>query len=132
MPRRGLHRRVTKEHPHPAGGRFDDLPIDEPWPGVRRCAFDTQHATITRYEFEPGAEFPLHSHEQEQITLMQEGHVEFTVDGNVKPLGPGDWSVVPPGVPHGLRAGADGARFLAIVVPRRESPHAYTVVDTEQ
>jgi quercetin dioxygenase-like cupin family protein len=122
---------VTKADTNPIAGCFDDLPVDEPWPGVRRCAFDTQHATITRYEFEPGAEFPLHSHPQEQITLIQDGGVEFSVGGEVKPLRPGDWSVVPPNVPHGLRAGDGGARFLAIVVPKRDSPHAYTVVESE-
>ena len=123
---------MSKPNAGPESGCFDDLPVDEPWPGVRRCAFDTQHATITRYEFEAGAEFPLHNHPQEQITLVQEGEVEFTVDGDVKRLGPGDWSVVPPDVPHGLRAGAGGARFLAIVVPKRDSPHAYNVVEAER
>jgi quercetin dioxygenase-like cupin family protein len=117
---------------NPAAGHFDDLSVDEPWPGVRRCSFDSEHATITRYEFDPGAEFPLHSHPQEQITIVQEGEVEFTVGGEVSHLGPGDWSVVPPDVPHGLRAGDGGARFLAMIVPRRESAHAYTVVDTER
>jgi quercetin dioxygenase-like cupin family protein len=116
--------------PDPASGSFHDLPVDEPWPGVRRCAFDSQEATITQYDFDAGAEFPLHSHPQEQITLVQEGDLELTVGNSVKRLGPGDWSVVPPDVPHGISAGADGARFLAIVVPKRTSPHAYTVVDT--
>ena len=128
MPRRGLYRRVSK--PDPASGSFDELPLDEPWPGVRRRAFDSQGATVTQYEFEAGAEFPLHSHPQEQITLVQEGDLDLTVGDSVKRLGPGDWSVVPPDVPHGIRSGENGARFIAIVLPRRDSPHAYTVVTT--
>lgn len=108
-------------------GRFDELPLDEPWPGVHRRVLDSARATVTGYEFEAGAQFPLHSHPQEQITLVEEGEVEFTIGGEVKRLSPGDWSVIPPNVEHGLRAGPDGARFLAIIVPRRESPNAYTL-----
>jgi quercetin dioxygenase-like cupin family protein len=109
-------------------GRFDAIAADEPWPGVRRRAFDSEGATVTRYEFEPGAVFPTHNHPQEQITLIDAGQVEFTVDGRTERLGPGEWSVVAPNVAHGLRAGPAGARFLAIIVPRRESGDAYTVM----
>jgi quercetin dioxygenase-like cupin family protein len=106
--------------------------MDEPWPGVRRRAFDSQGATVTQYEFEPDSEFPLHSHPQEQITLIAEGDVELTVAGEVKRLSPGDWSVIPGGVEHGIRTGGTGARFVAIIVPRRESPNAYTVASKER
>jgi len=125
MPRGGLRRRVSWARAF--DGTFDALELDEPWPGVRRRAFDTEHATVTGYEFEPGAEFPLHSHPQEQITLVQEGDVELTADGETHRLGPGAWSVVAPGVVHGVRAGAEGARFVAIVVPRRATRNSYTV-----
>jgi quercetin dioxygenase-like cupin family protein len=116
---------VSRRTLEPEYGSFDALPLDEPWPGVRRSAFDAAGATVTRYEFEPGAVFPMHSHPQEQITVLQAGEAEFTVDGDVRVLRPGEWSVVPPGLEHGLRAGRSGARFLAIVVPRRERPDAY-------
>lgn len=112
-------------------GSFSELPVDEPWPGVRRRAFDSGKATVTAYDFEPGARFPIHSHPQEQITVVQRGEVEFTVGDEVQRLSPGDWSVVPAGVEHGLRAGEEGADFLAIIVPKRESPNAYTVSGKE-
>jgi quercetin dioxygenase-like cupin family protein len=108
-------------------GHLDDLPVDEPYEGVHRRTFSTEHATLTSYRFAAGASFPLHSHEQEQITVVQEGEVEFTVAGAVQRLSSGGWSVVGPGVEHGLRAGREGAAILAIIAPRRESPDAYTV-----
>ena len=129
MPRSGFRRRLSV--PEPIEGSFAELPVDEPWPGVRRRAFDSKGATVTQYEFDPGAEFPLHSHPQEQITLIAEGEVALTVAGEVKQLAPGDWSVIPGGVAHGITAGAEGARFVAIIVPRRESPNAYTVAARE-
>lgn len=116
---------MTRANTEPEFGNFDAIAVDEPYPGVRRTAFDTSRATVTRYEFEPGAVFPLHRHPQEQITVLEAGEAEFTVAGEVKVLRPGAWSVVPPGIEHGMTAGRSGARFLAIVVPRRERRDAY-------
>ncbi len=110
-------------------GTFDELPVDEPYPGLRRRAFDSAGATVTEYRFEPGARFPLHRHPQEQITLIAEGDVEMTTEGKVSRLGTGAWSVVGPDVEHGITAGSEGARILAIVVPRRSGPDALTVVE---
>jgi quercetin dioxygenase-like cupin family protein len=109
-------------------GRFDELPGEEVYPGVVRRSFSSAHATVTSYSFAPGASFPLHRHPQEQITLVQAGEVEMSVGEAVEPLSAGDWSVTPPELEHGLRAGPDGAQVVAIVVPRRESADAYTVV----
>ena len=118
---------MTRVNTKPEFGNFDAIALDEPYPGVRRAAFDTSRATVTRYEFEPGAVFPMHRHPQEQITVLEAGEAEFTVGDDVRVLRPGAWSVVPPGVEHGLAAGRSGARLLAIVVPRRERPDAYEV-----
>ena len=111
-------------------GRFDDLDAAEPYPGVVRRSFDSAKATVYRYEFTPGASFPIHRHAAEQITVIEAGEVEMTVDGEARRLRAGDWSVVAGDVEHGITAGTDGARILAIVVPRRESADAYTVVES--
>jgi len=108
-------------------GSFADLAAEEPYPGVRRRAFDTDRATVTRYEFEPGATFPLHRHPQEQITLIEAGDVELTVDGAVERMPTGSFSVVAADVEHGITAGPEGARFVAIVIPARSARDAYTV-----
>jgi quercetin dioxygenase-like cupin family protein len=117
------------EDPLVAVGRFDDDVADEPYPGVVRRSFSSDQATVTGYWFEPGAIFPIHHHAQEQITLVREGELEFTVGDRVHALSPGAWCVVAPGVEHGLTAGVEGAHVIAIVVPRRERPDAYSVVD---
>jgi quercetin dioxygenase-like cupin family protein len=110
-------------------GSFDALPHDKPYPGLERRAFDSAGATVTEYRFEAGAAFPLHRHPQEQITLIAEGEVEMTIDGRASQLRAGDWSVVAPEVEHGITAGPEGARIIAIVVPRRAGPDAITVVE---
>jgi quercetin dioxygenase-like cupin family protein len=112
-----------------AVGRFDDGVTDEPYPGVVRRGFNSERATVAAYSFEPGASFPIHHHQQEQITVVQEGELEFTVGDQVHALSTGAWCVVAPGVQHGLTAGAQGARVIAMVVPRRDRPDDYSVVD---
>jgi quercetin dioxygenase-like cupin family protein len=109
-------------------GSFESLPVEEPYPGLRRRTFDSAGATVNEYAFEPGASFPLHRHPQEQITLVEEGEVEMTIEGKVSRLTAGAWSVVGPDAEHGITAGAGGARILAIIVPRRKSADGYTVV----
>jgi quercetin dioxygenase-like cupin family protein len=109
-------------------GSFEQLPADQVYEGVARRSFSSERATVTSYTFLPGAEFPLHRHPQEQITLIQAGEVEMTVGEKVDRLGAGEWSVVEPDVEHGITAGPEGAAVVAIVVPRRESADAYTVL----
>lgn len=108
-------------------GTFGAIAEEEPFPGVRRRSFDAEGATITEYRFEPGATFPQHRHAQEQITLVAEGTLSMTIEDKESELGPGGWSVVGPQVEHGITAGAEGARFLAVVVPRRGARDEYEV-----
>jgi unsaturated pyranuronate lyase len=109
-------------------GAFADLPVAEPYEGLRRRTFDSAGSTVNEYSFEPGASFPIHRHPEEQITLILEGSVELTVEGGTSILEAGGWSVVGSDVEHGITAGSDGARILAIITPRRTRTDAYTVV----
>jgi quercetin dioxygenase-like cupin family protein len=104
------------------------LPADEPYPGVIRRTFDGEGATVSIYEFAPGATFPLHAHPQEQITLVDAGTVEMRIGDDTHRWAAGAWSVVPGDVPHGITAGPRGARITAIVTPRRRSRDAYREV----
>jgi quercetin dioxygenase-like cupin family protein len=111
-----------------ATGTIDELEADAPYPGVVRRAFHGQSATVTAYEFRPGASFPVHRHAQEQITLIDQGAVRMTIGDRELDLAAGGWSVVPPNVAHGITAGEAGARITAIIVPRRQAPHDYQEV----
>jgi quercetin dioxygenase-like cupin family protein len=102
-------------------GGFDDLPAEVPHEGIDRRVLTTAKATVQRYTFAPGASFPVHHHEQEQITIVLEGDITFTADGERHELTAGAWSVVPGDVPHGVTAGPAGARFIAILVPPRNA-----------
>jgi unsaturated pyranuronate lyase len=109
-------------------GGFDDLAPEEPYEGVLRRAFSSSGATVMEYVFEPGAKFPVHRHPQEQITLVREGELQLTVDDESTTLRAGDWAIIPPQVKHGI-ASLGAARFLVVLVPRRDQPDQYTIVE---
>jgi quercetin dioxygenase-like cupin family protein len=81
------------------------------------------------YRFEAGASFPLHRHAQEQITIVEEGEIEFRLAGETRRLLAGDWAVTEPEAAHGVVAGPSGARVLAIIIPRRRTGDGYVVVE---
>jgi quercetin dioxygenase-like cupin family protein len=109
-------------------GSFEGLPESQPFHGLRRRTFDGDGATVNEYRFEPGAQFPLHAHAEEQITLVTDGEIELSVGEETVQLAAGGWAVTAGGVPHGIRAREQGARILAIVVPRRPGPDAYEIL----
>jgi quercetin dioxygenase-like cupin family protein len=53
--------------------------------------------------FGPNTEAPVHTHQEEQISVVIEGELEFDLAGELRVMGPGMAVVVPPGVPHGAR-----------------------------
>jgi quercetin dioxygenase-like cupin family protein len=105
-----------------ARGDFQALPVEEPYPGVRKRSFDSDGATVNEYRFDQDASFPVHRHPDEQITIVDEGEIELTLADEQTVLAAGAWVVIAPFVPHGIRARSDGARILAVIVPRRQSP----------
>jgi quercetin dioxygenase-like cupin family protein len=100
-------------------GSLSQLTEREPFPGVVVRTFESERATVNSYEFAPGAEFPGHSHPQEQITLVGGGEIVFHTPLGGTRLGPGDWKIVGPHVPHRVTAGPTGAKVTALLVPRR-------------
>ena len=53
---------------------------DQPFAGIERATCSTERTTLVRYRFEPGATFPLHSHPEEQLTVVLEGSAREVAD----------------------------------------------------
>jgi mannose-6-phosphate isomerase-like protein (cupin superfamily) len=91
-----------------AKGHFVDLANDvEPvmfLPGLEFRPALGQATMLNSVRFAPHTEAPMHAHEEEQITLVVEGELEFDLDGDVRLLTPGMVAVIPANVPHGARA----------------------------
>ena len=80
-----------------------DVSAVELVPGLvfRPVVGDRLMASFVRYE--PDTVAPLHTHEEEQITVVLEGELEFDLAGDLRTMRPGMAVVVPPGIPHGAR-----------------------------
>lgn len=80
----------------------------------------SERALVSFVENPPDVDFPIHSHDAEQILIILEGTAEHVIDGNAIHLEPGDVVIHPPNVPHGGTT-KTGNRIVDIFVPPRES-----------
>jgi len=83
--------------------KIDDLPSTEMLPGVDRRAVWLDDVMLTFFTFEPGAAVPEHAHPNEQITVVVEGAMEFTLGEETQTLRAGEGVCIPPNVPHKAR-----------------------------
>jgi len=72
-------------------------------------------------EVPPGAVFPLHSHDAEQILIILEGEEHHVIDGVEFIMKPGDVAIHPSGVLHGGHPGPNGFKGIDIFTPPRDS-----------
>jgi quercetin dioxygenase-like cupin family protein len=100
---------------------FSDSTWEQSDPLLRKIVVEGQHATTTRYSFEPGGRFPRHRHPQEQMTYVISGDFSFVIEGKEHRLEPDSMVVLSPNVIHSGKAGASGAEIVAVVAPPRKS-----------
>ncbi len=84
------------------------LEVVERRPGWYGRYFDSPSMTFAHYEFTEGSTIHEHSHPQEEVWQVIEGELEIDVDGDVRIAGPGLAAIVPPNVPHAVRALTNG------------------------
>ena len=95
-------------------------PIIEVAPGITRqvLGYD-EHLMMVRIAFRQGPVGALHEHPHRQVTYVEAGTFEATVDGSTTVLSAGDCVLVPPGTRHGVVALEDGA-LIDVFTPARE------------
>jgi quercetin dioxygenase-like cupin family protein len=99
--------------------RWQELDFSEVRSGIFGATIDTEQLTATIYRYEPGCAWETHEHPEDQVTCVIEGGtVDFVVDGEPAPLGPGEMAVIPGGVPHSATVAADGERVVTLNVWR--------------
>jgi quercetin dioxygenase-like cupin family protein len=90
------------------------------FPGVRIFATAGDHVMLSLVEFEPRAVVPSHSHPHEQMGLLLEGELSFTIGGETHLVKPGQMWRIPGGTEHQVVAGDCAARALDVFHPVRE------------
>lgn len=71
--------------------------------GVSRkiCGYDDK-IMLVKVKFEVGAIGPLHNHYHSQVTYVDSGVFEVSIDGNMRILKAGDSFYAPPNIIHGV------------------------------
>ena len=108
--------------PSDAPGRFvhlDDLDPLRVIPGLEFRPVTTETVMTNFVSFEPGAPAPMHHHVEQQIAIVLEGELTFTVGAETRVMHAGDCVVIPPHVRHGGAAGPQGCRALDVFTPPR-------------
>ncbi len=90
------------------------------FPGVTIRTTAGDNLMLSLVEFEPRAIVELHSHPHEQMGLLLEGELSFTVDGKEFVVRPGQMWRIPGNVEHRVVAGDAPARALDVFHPVRE------------
>ncbi len=90
-------------------------------PKLTQRVFNTKNAIVVHYIYEPGLEFDSHSHPQEQITIVQSGHLLFEIDGEKVDLKSGDICSIAPNVEHSTTVMGDSkVESISIFTPGSE------------
>jgi len=93
------------------------------WDGVVGRSVHGDRVTLSVLELDAGAVVPEHSHENEQVGVLLEGAVTFTIGGETRELGPGaTWCIVAH-APHSVTVGPDGALIVEVFSPARDDWH---------
>jgi quercetin dioxygenase-like cupin family protein len=100
----------------PAGGGSRH----EIFPGVNIRTIAGTRLMFSVVNLDDGAIVAEHSHPHEQMGLLISGHLEFTIGGITRILGPGDLWRIPGGVPHRVVAVGGPAVALDCFDPIRE------------
>jgi quercetin dioxygenase-like cupin family protein len=98
-----------------------ERPITEVAPGITRQVLGhDDHLMMVRIAFRQGAVGELHEHPHRQVTYVEAGRFEATVDAATTVLAAGDSVLIPPGTRHGVVALEDGALIDVFSPPRED------------
>lgn len=90
------------------------------FPGVQIHTAAGEQMMLSLVEFEPNSVVQPHSHPHEQMGMLLEGELTFTIGGQTQTLHPGDMWRIPGGVVHSAIAGDKPVKALDVFHPIRE------------
>ena len=105
---------------------WDAIRSEEVAEGIQRQMVVGQKLMICRLTIQPRVVTAVHTHEHEQMTIVERGRVLYIVDGVERVCSPGDVLHFPPHVPHGATMLDEEVVLVDIFTPRREdflTPH---------
>jgi quercetin dioxygenase-like cupin family protein len=82
---------------------WEELAPIEMVPGLEIRPVLGENLMVTFVRFAPHTEAPRHWHDEEQMTIVLEGELEFEVGDESRIVRHGEAIVIPPNVPHAAR-----------------------------
>jgi quercetin dioxygenase-like cupin family protein len=98
---------------------LSDIEEKEKLPGFKARIIHSDNMTFSFWNIKEGSAFPAHSHINEQITIVNKGSFELTVDGKHYLMKPGTVFVIPSNMPHSGKAMTD-SEVIDAFYPVRE------------
>jgi quercetin dioxygenase-like cupin family protein len=98
---------------------WDQIPREKMNELVTRQVFHGDTMTIARLELRQGAFVPIHSHSNEQISMITDGALEFELDGQKLVVRAGEMLQIPGNVLHSALALQDSVA-VDVFSPVRE------------
>ena len=99
---------------------FESVPVIDVWgEAVRARRIEGDRITLALVELAPDAVVPGHHHEAEQLGMVIEGSVTFTISDERRELGPGGTWRIPSNTLHQVTTGPAGATVIDIFAPPR-------------
>lgn len=100
--------------------RWNDIALEPLNPLIERHFVVGGEVMLARILLKKGAVVPLHSHHNEQVTWVQEGALQFEIDGRVIVVRAGEVLCIPPNLPHAAIALEDTVDIDVFTPPRAD------------
>jgi quercetin dioxygenase-like cupin family protein len=98
----------------------DSLAPQRIWDGIVGRTVHGERVTLAVIELEAGAVVPEHAHENEQVGVLLQGALTFTVGGETRELRKGGTWRILANVPHSVAVGDEPAVLVEVFSPTRE------------
>ena len=85
----------------------------------RRVRMQIPQMMVVEFRFRAGAIGAMHSHPHVQTSYVASGVFDVTIAGETRRIGAGGGYLVPPDVPHGVKAFEPGV-LVVVFAPRRD------------
>ena len=79
---------------------WTEIPEEQLNPMISRQMIHTETMTVARLRLRKGAVVPLHSHINEQISMVERGKLRFVIAGEECIITGGQIVAIPPNAPH--------------------------------
>jgi len=111
---------TTAQIRRPQHVRWSEIPIESVTSKFQRQIVVGDRVMVARLTLKKGCIVPRHSHFHEQVSQVQQGALEFRLDGSHLTVQAGEMLCIPPHLPHTVLALEDTICIDTFVPPRED------------